>query len=288
MNEEWTVFAGLLLIFIMITLIIILGSAYKNIDCWDIFNKIADTLSFGSLPKGIWAFLQDLFKSKTVYNVDKNIFTYNDAALVCKALNGTLATQDQVQEAYTKGANWCNYGWVAGQMAMYPIQSSFQTDMRAMVPKEYRDRCGKVGVNGGYFSDGNMRFGVNCYGKVPDRNDIASSIMDTTIEYDDRGIPKYDIGLKDREKIEVIRDLFSRNEINITPFYQSVLNTPALQDVIRPEDASGSGNSSCKGGSSDSGRGAGPFYTNAYDNGIDVKGTPSVPQPLVAPTSADA
>jgi hypothetical protein len=287
MNEEWTVFAGLLLIGIMVTLVIVLGSAYKDVDCWDIFNKIADVLSFGSLPRGIWAFLQDLMKSKTVYNVDRNMFTYADAPLVCAALGGTLATKDQMKEAYEKGANWCNYGWVAGQEGIFPIQASFMSDMRAMVPKDQRDRCGKIGINGGYFSDGGMRFGVNCYGKVPTREAIASAITDTTIDYDERGIPKYNMGLNDREKIEVIRELYSRGELNITPFYQSVQNTPALQDVIDPDAASSSSSSGSFNGSRH--HQYGPFEKREDDYyGLDVPGTPSIPQPLIAPTSADA
>ena len=30
-----------------------------------------------------------------------------------------------------------------------------------------KNDCGKVGVNGGYFQNPNLRFGVNCYGTKP-------------------------------------------------------------------------------------------------------------------------
>ena len=38
------------------------------------------------------------------------------------------------------------------------------------------DECGKPGINGGYFSDPTMKFGVNCYGVKPDpdSNNIKS------------------------------------------------------------------------------------------------------------------
>ena len=42
------------------------------------------------------------------------------------------------------------------------------------------DECGKPGINGGYFSDPTMKFGVNCYGVKPDpdNNNIKSIIKD--------------------------------------------------------------------------------------------------------------
>jgi hypothetical protein len=57
-----------------------------------------------------------------VFNVSKNEFTYYDAEPLCRALGAELATYDQVKEAWSKGADWCNYGWVKGQAAVYPIQ----------------------------------------------------------------------------------------------------------------------------------------------------------------------
>jgi len=59
---------------------------------------------------------------KQVFNVSRNVYTYHDAAAVCAALDSELATYDQVQSAYKQGADWCNYGWVQGQMAVYPTQ----------------------------------------------------------------------------------------------------------------------------------------------------------------------
>ena len=101
-----------------------------------------------------------------VFNIDKNIFTYQEAPMVCKALGAELATYDQVLNAYKKGANWCNYGWTGEQMAVYPIQKDYYDDIQNG-PKSNRDDCGKPGINGGYFADTSLKFGVNCYGIRP-------------------------------------------------------------------------------------------------------------------------
>ena len=59
---------------------------------------------------------------KQVFNVSENDYTYEEARAVCKAYGGDLATLEQMIEAHKKGANWCNYGWSDGQMALYPTQ----------------------------------------------------------------------------------------------------------------------------------------------------------------------
>ena len=101
-----------------------------------------------------------------VFNVSSNKFTYYDAAPLCKALGAELATYDQVKEAWAKGADWCNYGWVKGQMAVYPTSDETFTKLQGG-PDEQRMACGRPGVNGGYFDNPEMRFGVNCYGNKP-------------------------------------------------------------------------------------------------------------------------
>lgn len=103
---------------------------------------------------------------KEVFNVSQNIFTYDEAPLVCKSLGAELATYDQLLDAYKTGANWCNYGWTQNQMAMYPTQEKFFDELQRG-PEQHRNDCGKPGLNGGYFADKNMKFGVNCYGMRP-------------------------------------------------------------------------------------------------------------------------
>ena len=101
-----------------------------------------------------------------VFSVSSNKFTYYDAEPLCSALGAELATYDQVKEAWSKGADWCNYGWVKGQMAVYPTSADTYKKMQSG-PEDGRNSCGQVGVNGGYFDNPEMKYGVTCYGKKP-------------------------------------------------------------------------------------------------------------------------
>jgi hypothetical protein len=108
---------------------------------------------------------------KQVFNVSRNVYTYHDAAAVCAALDSELATYEQVQSAYKQGADWCNYGWVQGQMAVFPTQKDTYEKLQKGRP-QYHNACGKPGVNGGYFDDPELRFGVNCFGARPSKSDM--------------------------------------------------------------------------------------------------------------------
>tara|TARA_B100000524_G_scaffold337744_2_gene228642 strand:- start:753 stop:1583 length:831 start_codon:yes stop_codon:yes gene_type:complete len=103
-------------------------------------------------------------RKKEVFNINENIFTYNQAKQVCKSYNSKLATYDQLLQAYKNGGNWCNYGWSDNQMALYPIQKSFYNKIQNT---NHKNTCGKPGINGGIFEDPNIKFGVNCYGYKP-------------------------------------------------------------------------------------------------------------------------
>ena len=104
-----------------------------------------------------------------VFNVAQNKFTYYDAEPLCKALGAELANYEQVKDAWGKGADWCNYGWVKGQMAVYPTQKDTYEKLQ-MGPADQRGACGTTGLNGGYFDNPEMRFGVNCYGQKPSQS----------------------------------------------------------------------------------------------------------------------
>ncbi len=114
-------------------------------------------------------------QKKEVFNIKENRYTYDDAEPLCKALGAELATYDQVREAYEQGADWCNYGWVKGQRAIYPTQDETYEKLQ-QGPKEQRMACGKPGVNGGYFDNPELRFGVTCYGVKP-----VQTAHDTTL-----------------------------------------------------------------------------------------------------------
>ena len=68
-------------------------------------------------------------------------------------------------EAYKNGANWCNYGWSAEQLALYPIQKGYHNELQKDDRRKYE--CGVPGLNGGFFQNKDYKFGVNCYGVKP-------------------------------------------------------------------------------------------------------------------------
>ena len=107
--------------------------------------------------------------SGEVFNVAQNKFTYYDAEPLCKALGAELATYEQVKEAWGGGADWCNYGWVKGQMAIYPTQKGTYDKLQSG-PADQRGACGTVGINGGYFDNPEFKYGVNCYGQKPSQS----------------------------------------------------------------------------------------------------------------------
>ena len=101
-----------------------------------------------------------------VFHVSDAQFTYDEASAVCAAYGAKLATLEQVIEAYNNGAEWCSYGWSAGGMALYPTQKGTWEELQREVESTKRTRCGRPGVNGGYF-DPMTKFGVNCFGFKP-------------------------------------------------------------------------------------------------------------------------
>lgn len=103
--------------------------------------------------------------SAEVFHLRKNIFNYNEAKEACGLLNSRLATYDEIENAYSDGANWCSYGWSDDQMALFPSQKEYINQLKQF-PGHERD-CGRIGVNGGFVKNKYAKFGVNCYGKKP-------------------------------------------------------------------------------------------------------------------------
>jgi hypothetical protein len=117
---------------------------------------------------------------KEVFNVSRNLYTFGEAEPLCRAFGAELATYDQVKEAYESGADWCNYGWTKGQMAVYPTQKDTYEKLQHG-PEADRMTCGLPGVNGGYFPNAEQRFGVNCYGPRP-----AESALDERVQMEEK------------------------------------------------------------------------------------------------------
>lgn len=144
------------------------------LDCW---QTVGNMMGISSWPHMSWddattgwdklkVWLRHLFYKKEVFNIDQNQYSYDQAESVCRKFGADLASYEQVMSAYQGGANWCNYGWSKEQLALYPIQQSFYDELQ-LGPEESRSVCGKTGVNGGYFPDKSLEFGVNCFGYKP-------------------------------------------------------------------------------------------------------------------------
>jgi hypothetical protein len=165
-------------------------------------SKIPATIAEKMLPTGA--------PGSEVFAVSKNTFTYYDAQPLCKALGAELATYDQVKAAWDKGADWCNYGWVKGQNAIFPTQTDTWQKLQAG-PEEERGACGRPGINGGYFDNPELRFGVNCYGPKP-----AQSTHDEAIVAKRTGQPLTVGALEVEKKVNKFRS--EADNIGVLPF----------------------------------------------------------------------
>lgn len=104
-----------------------------------------------------------LFGKKEVFHIANQDYTFEQAKCKCESYGAKLATYDQLVDAYNDGAEWCTYGWSNGQKAYYPTQ---KCNWEKKEPEE-KLKCGNPGLNGGFFADPYLKFGVNCYGKKP-------------------------------------------------------------------------------------------------------------------------
>jgi hypothetical protein len=118
---------------------------------------------------------------KQVFNIPGNYYNYENAKAVCKAYGAELATYEQIEKAYNNGAEWCNYGWSANQLALFPTQQ--KTYNKLQKTKGHENDCGRPGVNGGYIANQQVRFGVNCYGNKPKITEQEEELMKTATPY---------------------------------------------------------------------------------------------------------
>jgi hypothetical protein len=144
--------------------------------------------------------------STEVFYVSDNTFTYGQAPAVCKAYGATLASYSQVEEAYQQGAEWCGYGWSEGGIALFPTQQATFDKMQKEPDQQARIKCGRPGVNGGYFDPG-TQFGVNCYGVRPAKK--ASDVAPPTAA--DNGMDRL-VGQFKQNLAKYIVSPFNQNE----------------------------------------------------------------------------
>jgi hypothetical protein len=121
--------------------------------------------------------IPQILLKKQVFNIPENNYVYPDAKALCSAYGSRLATYQEVENSYKKGAEWCNYGWSEGQMALFPTQQKTFDQLQKI--EGHENDCGRPGVNGGYMKNPALRFGVNCYGykprMTPEEEDLMAS-----------------------------------------------------------------------------------------------------------------
>ena len=118
---------------------------------------------------------------KQVFNIPGNYYTYDNAKAVCQAYGADLAKYEQIEQAYESGAEWCNYGWSADQMALFPTQQKSFDYLQKV--KGHEHDCGRPGINGGYIGNPKVKFGVNCYGHKPKITQEEDELMKTSNPY---------------------------------------------------------------------------------------------------------
>ena len=134
-------------------------------------KEIENDLGLGNLRRG----------GGEVFNIPGNEYTYDEAKALCKAYGSKIATYDQIEDAYKSGAEWCNYGWSANQLALFPTSKSTWHKLQKI--KGHEHDCGRPGINGGFIKNPRIRFGVNCYGNKPHITEAEKRIMRKATPY---------------------------------------------------------------------------------------------------------
>ena len=190
---------------------------FMNLDIWaslsNIFQPEADlTINVQSednnnVPES--EPVPEITIKKQVFNIPGNTYTYPDAKALCTAYGAELANYTQIEEAYDKGAEWCNYGWSDGQMALFPTQQKTFDDLQKI--EGHENDCGRPGINGGLMNNPALKFGVNCFGYKPKITSQEEELMNTQTPYP---LTKKDIAMQQR--VDYWKNKL--NEILVSPF----------------------------------------------------------------------
>lgn len=144
-----------------------------------------------------------------VFNIPGNYYSYDQAKVMCTAYGGRLAKYDEIEKAYDKGGEWCNYGWSDGQNAFFPTQQGTFDQLQTI--KGHEHDCGRPGINGGYIANPNVKFGVNCFGPKPNITQEEEELMETSTPY-----PKTEEDIYMEKQVAYWKQHL--NEILVSPF----------------------------------------------------------------------
>ena len=184
------IFFTILIIFLLLFIIFIFHHMSPNVLNYSVFTNLSDF--FTSNPKidivveegpvgKSGPIVPEIKAYKQVFNIPGNYYNYSDAQTLCQAYGSRLADYSEIENAYGKGAEWCNYGWSQDQMALFPTQAETYKNLQK-IPGHEHD-CGRPGVNGGYIANPNVRFGVNCFGYKPEMTAVEEELMENTTPY---------------------------------------------------------------------------------------------------------
>ena len=151
----------------------------------------------------------EITRKPQVFNIPGNYYGYEDAKALCTAYGAELANYDQIEKAYNRGAEWCNYGWSDGQMALFPTQKETYAKLQ-QIPGHEND-CGRTGVNGGYMANSKLKFGVNCFGYKPKITNEEEEMMQNTQPY-----PKTEKDILIEKRVDYWKGKL--DEILVSPF----------------------------------------------------------------------
>lgn len=150
---------------------------------------------------------------KQVFNIPGNYYKYENAKALCKAYGSELATYDQIEKAYNNGAEWCNYGWSANQLALFPTQKKTYHNLQKI--KGHENDCGRAGINGGYIANPNIQFGVNCYGHKPKITHEEEELMKNATPY-----PETLEDIAFQKRVDVLKN--NLEQILVSPFNYNI------------------------------------------------------------------
>lgn len=215
-----TILLTVIIVIIFIVLLVINGAQYYfGVDIVakikDYFGKNQNTENNEKEKekqeggKKIFPIIRKPVIKKEVFNIPGNYFNYDDAKTLCQAHGARLATYSEVEDAYNNGAEWCNYGWSEGQMALFPTQKTTYDGLQKI--KGHENDCGRPGVNGGYMANPEIQYGVNCYGYKPKMTKEEEDLMNTSTPY-----PKTEKDLELERRVNYWKTKL--DEILVSPF----------------------------------------------------------------------
>ena len=154
----------------------------------------------------------ELSDKSEVFHVPGNTLVYEDAKALCDAYGARLATYDEIEDAYNKGAEWCSYGWSDNQLALFPTQKKTYDHLQTV--EGHENDCGRTGVNGGFIANPAVRFGANCFGYKPKITSEEQDAMDSAPEY-----PKTRKDMAFERRVDYWRQKLP--EVAVAPFNKS-------------------------------------------------------------------